>query len=37
LWLCSRVIVWASGRVLPGGAPDLVRAPPAVIEAYLGH
>jgi branched-chain amino acid transport system ATP-binding protein len=35
--LCSRVIVMAEGKVLAVGAPDQVRADPAVIEAYLGH
>jgi branched-chain amino acid transport system ATP-binding protein len=35
--LCSRVIVMAEGKVLAVGAPDEVRANPAVIEAYLGH
>jgi branched-chain amino acid transport system ATP-binding protein len=35
--LCHRVLVLAEGRVLKEGAPDEVRADPAVIEAYLGH
>jgi branched-chain amino acid transport system ATP-binding protein len=35
--LCSRVVVMAEGKVLAVGAPDEVRANPAVIEAYLGH
>jgi len=35
--LCSRVIVLAEGKVLAEGTPDVVRANPRVIEAYLGH
>lgn len=35
--LCRRVVVMAEGRVLAIGAPDEVRANPAVIAAYLGH
>jgi len=35
--LCHRVLVLAEGRVLKEGAPEEVRADPAVIEAYLGH
>jgi branched-chain amino acid transport system ATP-binding protein len=35
--LCTRVLVMAEGKVLAVGAPDEVRADPAVINAYLGH
>lgn len=35
--LCTRVLVMAEGKVLAIGAPEEVRANPAVIEAYLGH
>lgn len=35
--LCTRVLVMAEGKVLAVGAPDEVRANPAVIDAYLGH
>jgi branched-chain amino acid transport system ATP-binding protein len=35
--LCSRLLVMAEGKVLAEGAPEAIRANPAVIEAYLGH
>ena len=34
--VCSRVVVLASGRKIADDAPDIVRADPAVLEAYLG-
>ncbi|WP_407048913.1 ABC transporter ATP-binding protein [Methyloraptor flagellatus] len=34
--ICSRVVVLASGRKIADAAPDVVRADPAVLEAYLG-
>jgi branched-chain amino acid transport system ATP-binding protein len=35
--LCTRLLVMAEGKVLAEGAPEAIRANPAVIEAYLGH
>jgi ABC-type branched-subunit amino acid transport system ATPase component len=34
--LCSRITVLSQGRALISGAPDEVRADPAVLDAYLG-
>jgi branched-chain amino acid transport system ATP-binding protein len=34
--ICQRVIVLASGRKIADATPDVVRADPAVLEAYLG-
>jgi branched-chain amino acid transport system ATP-binding protein len=34
--ICRRVMVLASGRKIADAAPDIIRADPAVIEAYLG-
>lgn len=34
--ICRRVMVLASGRKISDAPPDVVRADPAVIEAYLG-
>ena len=34
--ICSRVVVLASGRKIADAEPDVVRADPAVLEAYLG-
>jgi branched-chain amino acid transport system ATP-binding protein len=34
--ICRRVMVLASGRKIADAAPDVVKADPAVIEAYLG-
>ncbi len=35
--LCTRLLVMAEGKVLAEGAPEAIRANPAVIEAYLGR
>jgi branched-chain amino acid transport system ATP-binding protein len=35
--LCTRLLVMAEGKVLAEGAPEAIRADPAVIDAYLGH
>jgi len=35
--LCTRILVLAEGRVISEGAPDAVRADPAVVEAYFGR
>ncbi|KOF55328.1 hypothetical protein AD428_01175 [Achromobacter sp. DMS1] len=34
--LCQRIVVLVQGEKIAQGAPDAVRANPAVIEAYLG-
>ena len=34
--LCDPIIVMANGAVIAEGAPDEIRANPAVLEAYLG-
>jgi branched-chain amino acid transport system ATP-binding protein len=34
--LSDHVVVFARGRPIAEGAPDVVRADPAVLEAYLG-
>jgi ABC-type branched-subunit amino acid transport system ATPase component/ABC-type branched-subunit amino acid transport system permease subunit len=35
--MCDRVVVLSFGEVLAEGAPEVVRADPRVIEAYLGE
>ena len=35
--LCTRLVVMAEGKLLAEGAPEAIRANPAVVEAYLGH
>jgi branched-chain amino acid transport system ATP-binding protein/branched-chain amino acid transport system permease protein len=37
LRLCDPVVVFARGRVIAEGPPDLVRREPAVLDAYLGE
>ncbi|MEN3362711.1 MAG: branched-chain amino acid transport system ATP-binding protein livM [Mycobacteriales bacterium] len=37
LQLCDPVVVFARGRVIAEGPPDLVRREPAVLDAYLGE
>jgi branched-chain amino acid transport system ATP-binding protein len=32
----DEVVVMSEGRVIAHGAPDLVRADPRVVDAYLG-
>ena len=34
--LCQRIVVLVQGEKIAEGAPDAVRANPAVVEAYLG-
>lgn len=35
--LSSRIVVMNRGRVIAEGAPETVRADPAVVEAYIGR
>ncbi|MEV4312090.1 branched-chain amino acid ABC transporter ATP-binding protein/permease [Actinocrispum sp. NPDC049592] len=35
--LCDPIIVLAAGSVIASGPPDVVRADPAVLDAYLGE
>jgi branched-chain amino acid transport system permease protein len=37
LGLCDPVFVLARGEVIASGAPDVIRADPAVLDAYLGE
>lgn len=34
--LCSQVVVMETGRIASAGTPEVVRADPAAVEAYLG-
>jgi len=36
LGICDEVVVLEFGKVIAGGAPDVVRRDPQVVAAYLG-